>query len=112
MYAITVVISVPMSATALVVGNITVCKIATSCDSRVGNADFAAFLQHATDVGHEAGEHLDRLLLGYSVIIARPLGEMLQRDDRRQWPGHRSGLRSRRHGPFLGRLRGDELQHR
>jgi len=34
------------------------------------------------------------------VIIARPLSEMFQRDDRRQWPGHRSGLRSRRRGPF------------
>jgi hypothetical protein len=70
-------------------------------------------LLHAIDVGHEAGEHLDRLLLGYSVIIARPLSEMFQRDDRRQWPGHRSGLRSRRLGPLLvGRLRGDQLQHR
>ena len=33
-------------------------------DAKVGNADFATLLQHATDVGHEAGEHLDRLLLG------------------------------------------------
>src|SRR5262249_33229384 len=74
---------------------------------------FTALLQHATDVGHEAGEHLDRLLLGYAVIIARPLSEMFQRDDRRQWPDHRSGLRSRYRGPFLiGRLRGDQLQHR
>src|SRR5215467_12558089 len=81
--------------------------------AKVGNADFAALLQHATDVGHKAGEHLDSLLLGYSVIIARPLSEMIQRDDRRQWPGHRSGLRSRRRGPFLVcRLRGDQLQHR
>ena len=38
---------------------------------------------------------------------------MFQRDDRRQWPGHRSGLRSRRRSPFLvGRLRGDQLQRR
>jgi len=37
-------------------------------DAKVGNADFAALLQDATDVGHEAGEHLDRLLLGYAVI--------------------------------------------
>src|SRR5215467_3627325 len=80
--------------------------------AKVGDADFAALLQHATDVGHKAGEHLDRLLLGYSVIIACPLSEMVQRNDRRQWPGHRSGFRSRRRGPFLvGRLCGDQLYH-
>ena len=37
---------------------------------------------------------------------------MFQCDDRRQWPSHRSGLRSRRRRPFrVGCLRGGQLPH-
>ena len=52
-------------------------------DAEIGNADLAALLQDATDVGDEAGEYGDRLLFGYAMIVSCPLGQMLQGDNRR-----------------------------
>src|ERR1700694_3001546 len=66
-------------------------------DAEIGNADLAALLQDATDVGDEAGEYGDRLLFGYAMIVSCPLGQMLLGDNRRLWAGHRRmlGRRSR-----------------
>jgi len=41
------------------------------------------FFKDASDILDEAGEHGDCLLFGYAMIVARPLAQVLQGDDRR-----------------------------